>query len=218
MTIKSYLFCIYDTILLIFNIFSFPLYTRGKEKAQFTYAVYLLNKNLAQFRWLIYMNTTDLKATLYNLLTFLQGPRDLRIDHHPLPKIEVPLQKKLEIDKLVSLRSFNTISNVSDPLLDCIRHENRLQRSSSPGRENRVDRHNGGGKKCVHSECGRGLSEILAVPEAYMSRQISSDSFRNFMFTGRGRGAPDVDACCGKFFFHVEVAVIFCFFGFSYFV
>lgn len=30
-------------------------------------------------------------------------------------------------------------------------------------------------------ECGPGLSEILAVPEAFMNKQISSDSFKNFV-------------------------------------
>ncbi|XP_057651065.1 UV radiation resistance-associated gene protein [Diorhabda carinulata] len=169
----------------------FPLYTRGKEKIHFTYAVYLLNKNIAQFRWLFYMNTVELKATLYNLLTFLQNPREIKIDassSSSLKQYEIRPVKKLDIDQVVSLRSFNSISNVSDPLLDCIRLENRLKTSQSPSRIEKKS----GGKKC--GECGKGLSEILAVPEAYLNKQISSESFRNFMMKGRGLEPNTV--CC----------------------
>ncbi|XP_072382566.1 UV radiation resistance-associated gene protein [Diabrotica undecimpunctata] len=176
----------------------FPLFTRGKEKVQFTYAVYLLNKNLAQFRWLFYMNTTDLRATLHNLLTFLQNPRELRTDASscastkPNLNIHKPVIPIEKTERFVSLRSFSSISNVSDPLLDCIRQENRLEISNNPN--SRLER-NPNVKKCTHGECGKGLSEILAVPEAYMNRQISSDSFRNFVAV-KSKDKQEPNTCC----------------------
>lgn len=162
----------------------FPLFTRGKDKVQFTYAVYLLNKNIAQLRWLLSMNTHDLKATLSNLLTLLQIQRDSR--HEPARRSEIPANKKITFkfsssDKYVGLHSFGSNSNISDPILDWLRHENHLQRLSSPTRNQ--------GKKPFSkpfrsSECGKGLNEILTIPEAYLNKQISSDSLRNFMVSG----------------------------------
>ncbi|KAJ8954099.1 hypothetical protein NQ318_004404 [Aromia moschata] len=177
----------------------FPLYTRGKDKAQFTYAVYLLNKNLAQLRWLCYMNTSDLRATLSNLSGFLQGQRDLRHEP-PLPKPPPNHEKGTDRgaasnpvanEKYVSLHSLGSNPNVSDPILDCIRQEKQSQRSSSPtGRPGK----RAVSKPCRDSECGRGLGEILAIPEAFLNKQISSDSFRSYMASekyGVGNGS-----CC----------------------
>ncbi|KAJ8924929.1 hypothetical protein NQ315_001092 [Exocentrus adspersus] len=185
---------------------SFPLYTRGKDKAQFTYAVYLLNKNLAQLRWLFYMNTSDLKSTLPNLLSFLQGQQEFRIEPVPPvgPKRDAPEDTKATAqsspshlvvnEKYVSLHSFGSNSNISDPILDCIRHENQIQRSNSPTRK---PSRKPVSKPCSSSECGRGLGEILAIPEAFLSKQISSDSFRNYIASEKyGSEAFKHDSCC----------------------
>ncbi|KAG5887925.1 hypothetical protein JTB14_003021 [Gonioctena quinquepunctata] len=172
----------------------FPLFTRGKDKVQFTYAVYLLNKNLAQFRWLLGMNTADLRATLRNLLTFLQGPIDLSLRTAlGAPPDQLPSN---DSSTLVSLQRFGSISNISDPILDCIKNENRIKRSSSPPRKSPKK---SSSLRCRSSECGKGLSEILAIPEAYLNKQISSDSFRNYMRTDRHLVEHDGgEDCCGR--------------------
>ncbi|XP_018564038.1 uncharacterized protein LOC108905583 [Anoplophora glabripennis] len=185
----------------------FPLYTRGKDKAQFTYAVYLLNKNLAQLRWLFYMNTSDLKSTLPNLLNFLQGQKEFRFES--LSPTNISLSSKHDqpgdakqspphlavSEKYVSLHSFGSNPNISDPILDCIRHENQIQRSSSPTRK---PSRKPVSKPCRNSECGRGLSEILAIPEAFLNKQISSDSFRNYIVSEKYSSDVSKDgSCCG---------------------
>ncbi|XP_044254871.1 LOW QUALITY PROTEIN: UV radiation resistance-associated protein [Tribolium madens] len=132
--------------LIYLYIFSFPLFTKGKEKIQFTYAVYLLNKNIAQLRWLYFMHTPELKATLPNLLTFLEG-RDCK---ETLPLVTISLGLNPEADHRVP----------------------EMKISEFP-------------KKCSNvvrsSECGPGLSEILAIPEAFMNKLITSDSFKNYI-------------------------------------
>nr|XP_023015166.1 UV radiation resistance-associated gene protein [Leptinotarsa decemlineata] len=155
----------------------FPLFTRGKDKVQFTYGVYLLNKNLAQFRWFLNMNTVDLKATLRNLLTFLQGPGELSAaSTRTLP----PPDRSLTGPKFVSLqRIASSSSTISDTILDSIRREKRISRSISPTTMKKFSQLGRGSPE----RGGKGLSEILAVPEAYLNRQISSESFRNFART-----------------------------------
>lgn len=131
------------------------------------------------------MNTHDLKATLSNLLTFLQIQKNLR--HETVRCSEIPVNKKITFnlsssDKYVGLHSFGSNSNISDPILDWLRHENHLQRLSSPTRNQGIKSNS---KSCRNSECGKGLSEILTIPEAYLNKQISSDSLRNFMVSGK---------------------------------
>lgn len=131
------------------------------------------------------MNTHDLKATLSNLLSLLQIQRESKQESSALS--EIPFNKRITFnlsssEKYVGLHSFGSNPNISDPILDCLRHENHLQRLSSPTRNQ--------GKKpsskpCRNSECGKGLSEILTIPEAYLNKQISSDSLRNFMVSGK---------------------------------
>lgn len=130
------------------------------------------------------MNTYDLKATLANLLALLQIQKDSR--QEVSRRTEIPLNKKITFNltsgKYVGLHSFGSNSSISDPILDWLRHENRLHRMSSPTRSQ--------GKKYVskgsrNSESGRGLTEILTIPEAYLNKQIDSESLRNFMVSGK---------------------------------
>ena len=52
---------------LVFLCYSFPLYSKGKEKFQFNYGVYLLNKNIAQVRILFLSQVLlQLLATRYS--------------------------------------------------------------------------------------------------------------------------------------------------------
>lgn len=165
------------------------------------------------------MNTSDLKSTLPNLLNFLQGQKEFRIESlaptstslsskQGEPKQSSPASPShLAVsEKYVSLHSFGSNSNISDPILDCIRHENQVRRSSSPTRK---PSRKPISKPCRNSECGRGLSEILAIPEAFLNKQISSDSFRNYMASEKyGSEASKDGICCGKFS-HVEPSKIF---------
>nr|XP_033334277.1 UV radiation resistance-associated protein [Megalopta genalis] len=60
----------------------FPLFARSKDKLQFRYAVYLLNKNIAQLRWYCGLPTTDLRATLPNLITLINiRPNQSHLDN-----------------------------------------------------------------------------------------------------------------------------------------
>lgn len=126
------------------------------------------------------MNTSDLKSTLSNLLSFLQGQKDGRME--PLApflsrRSQTSSPVPLPAETLVGLRNFG--SNVSDVILECA---NKRQ-----------------GRKTVEKEgqCGRGLGEILAIPEAFLNRQISSDSFRSYMSSEKGTLNAD-GSCCGK--------------------
>ncbi|RZC33793.1 sporulation-specific protein 15 [Asbolus verrucosus] len=130
----------------------FPLFTKGKEKIQFTYAVYLLNKNIAHLRWLFFMHTPELKATLPNLLSFLDG-KDCK---ETLPLVTCSLGIKNELE---SIRVVESMKMREERFQELPKKYNKMYRSC---------------------ECGPGLSEILAIPEAFMNRQISSDSFKNF--------------------------------------
>lgn len=155
------------------------------------------------------MNTSDLKATLHNLQTFLQGHKEIR------PEPQFLLSRKLEPEKEetqlfeskpnnngtthekpVSLHSFVSITNISDPILDSIKQDNQTQRSNSPTRR---PVRKSLSQMCRNRECGRGLSEILAIPEAYLNRQISKDSLKNYMVTARDSNSVVSDhGCCGK--------------------
>nr|CAI5824924.1 unnamed protein product [Callosobruchus analis] len=174
----------------------FPLFTKGKDKAQFTYAVYLLNKNIAQLRWLYFMNTNDLRATLQNLLTFLQGQRESRSEILSLSEAStsqkadsVPTEKGKKpacalSEKLVSLHSANTNSNISDPVLDSIRQETQANRLFSPTRRL-------AGLKSISRIGSGGVSEVLTMPEAYLNKQIGVDVLKNFMVTNDKINAVD---------------------------
>ncbi|XP_060535872.1 UV radiation resistance-associated protein [Cylas formicarius] len=150
----------------------FPLFTKGKEKVHFGYAVYLLNKNLAQFRWLTYLHTPDLRATLPNLLQFLQSGRYSRSDTPVLSSLEnVAAADRSSLDKWVSLTSIGTSmsSSVNDPILESVRREIKSQNAALKAPHKRP------------KQGGRGLGEILAIPEAYLNRQISRDLFERFV-------------------------------------
>ena len=54
------------------NLHRFPLFSKNRERYQFDYGVYLLNKNVAQLRHYCSLPTTDLRATLQNLMTLMQ--------------------------------------------------------------------------------------------------------------------------------------------------
>lgn len=154
---------------------------------------------MAQLRWLLSMNTNDLKATLFNLLTFLRGLKEPRTS--TASKQELPSNsKKITFnigpsEKHVGLHSFGSISNISDPILDCLRQENQLNSSTSPTRNTSKKSLS---KTCRSSECGRGLSEILAIPEAYLNKQISSESLRNYMATDKPNVVLGDSSCCSK--------------------
>ncbi|XP_044759353.1 UV radiation resistance-associated protein isoform X2 [Coccinella septempunctata] len=105
----------------------FPLYTKGKDRMQFTYGVFLLNKNIAQLRWLYNMHTQDLKLTLPNLLNFLQGYKESKQERFmvSLPDItnnseNINSQNILSaVQKLPPLCSFNEWSSINDKKIEC---------------------------------------------------------------------------------------------------
>ncbi|KAL3284099.1 hypothetical protein HHI36_018267 [Cryptolaemus montrouzieri] len=192
----------------------FPLFTKGKDRMQFTYGVYLLNKNIAQLRWLYFMHTPDLKLTLPNLLNFLQGYKEFKQERFMLLKSasnsQMIVPESMSSDdgsrlspsnlpvfnrKLPTLVCYEPCGHSSDPILDCIRQEKRVDRSESPCcnilKKNKGKSSNG---QTVHT-CP-GLSEILSIPEAFLSKQMSSDSFKNYMSISsckEGQGG-----CCGE--------------------
>lgn len=150
------------------------------------------------------MNTDNLKATLPNLLQLLQGNKESNKPPLPPPtnykmlpatKLQMSRKKSNEdllktssTEKFVSLTSYGSNPNISDPILDLIKHENK-QRSLSPNNKHT--------KMCRSSECGPGLSEILAIPEAYLNRQISSNSFKNYMSSDMYKNMSKHGTCCG---------------------
>lgn len=135
------------------------------------------------------MNTHDLKATLANLLSLLQIQKDYS---HEVTRRETPLNKKiifnLTAGKYVGLHSFGSNSSISDPILDWLRYDNHLQKFSSP---TRIQIKKSASKPRRSCETGRGLTDILTIPEAYLNKQISSDSLRNFMISGKCCIQPD---------------------------
>ncbi|XP_076272964.1 UV-resistance associated gene [Rhynchophorus ferrugineus] len=186
----------------------FPLYTKGKDKASFGYAVFLLNQNISQLRRFFYQwSTNELKETLKNMYSFLLGndrnevvaspfheevPKRLNADYSgPAESASSERLKEggpLALDKLVSLSlSSSSSTNINDPLLETILEEIRQNRRSaesavvrSPSRRlsffKSTTRHSK--KEVVASRDGS--SEALAVPEAYLNKQISKDVFDRF--------------------------------------
>ncbi|XP_035693535.1 protein Tube-like [Branchiostoma floridae] len=61
----------------------FPLYSKGKERFQFSYAVFLLNKNIAQLRYYCGLGTSDLRLTLPNLKSLLEQRLGVRFEATP---------------------------------------------------------------------------------------------------------------------------------------
>ncbi|CAH0547955.1 unnamed protein product [Brassicogethes aeneus] len=171
----------------------FPLFARGKDKMQFTYAVYLLNKNIAQLRWLYQLHTPELKATLPNLFGMLQGPRDRAAEAAtPLP----PIQSSAKLASFRGAGHAHFSANITDPVIqECIRTESRIKRATSPTRKPATSpstaRRAGGdrGRRCTNSRC----TKELAIPEAYLNHQISRDSFKTMAIEGYGNMA-----CCGS--------------------
>ncbi|KAK5640261.1 hypothetical protein RI129_011072 [Pyrocoelia pectoralis] len=157
----------------------FPLYAKGKDKMQFNYAVYLLNKNIAQLRWLCNQQTPDLRATLTNLQHLLMGPEDkdgLSSSSRHLKKLDLSISsiyKSADFLSHFEKPFLGSSSNISDPILDTLKLEYQEQ-SMSPTNRN---------KKKTESALRPGLSEILAIPEAYMTQEITSNAFKTFTST-----------------------------------
>ncbi|XP_022911167.2 UV radiation resistance-associated protein [Onthophagus taurus] len=172
----------------------YPLYLRGKDRYQFNYAVCLLNKNIAQLRWICGLHTQNLKATLPNLLTFL-----LQTAEFTRPK---PIEKdttksdgenngkhddKDSVDgskKYGSIYSstnsipFSYVSaqNASDPILESLKLEYQEEKpfvSTFKPSERPAP------VKVVQHESS--LSQVLAIPEAFLTQQISPNSFKSYM-------------------------------------
>lgn len=153
----------------------FALYPKSRQDRDlFNYAVYLLNKNISQLRLLCGLHTPDLKATLPNLLGLLQG-KGYRSEAE-----QQPGKSQSEVDAAsvskgpVNLRFPTGYNNVaSDPVLEPMKHEYHSEQSCSLAvkRRPRVDR----------SECGPGLSEILAIPEAFLNKEITTSCLKNYI-------------------------------------
>ena len=173
--------------------FRYPLYLRGKERLQFNYAMWLLNKNIAQFRWFCGIYTPNLKATLPNLLALLEGrhfyPELMRCNKAAAEEAEASCEEqRSEIDTNCKLNPRDTSSNpifcpnqftspqnISDPILDVLRQECMQERSYT---RTTTKKHT---KNLKLSETGPGLSQVLAIPEAFLNQQITSVSFRSYM-------------------------------------
>lgn len=171
----------------------FPLFMKGKDRMQFTYGVYLLNKNIAQLRWIFLMNTPDLKSTLSNLLSFLQGYKEYKQDRFMLLRTSLVLNESpdnslesnssithLNLQKLWHMHAYESSHNLYDPILESLRHEKHLVMPFNPAsvvssKKNKEKSHN-------VEECP-GLSEILAIPEAFLNKQISSQSLKNYILS-----------------------------------
>lgn len=130
---------------------------------QFNYAVYLLNKNIAQLRLLCGLQTPDLRATLNNLLTFLQGKehRDVLLNRNETTKL---------------------VSNQNDKSSSCSEKSKLVKvledfKFSVPNQSAVIKQI----KKRSEEEEAHGLSDTLYIPEAYISKQISSDTFKSYL-------------------------------------
>ncbi|KAI4471451.1 uv radiation resistance-associated protein [Holotrichia oblita] len=192
----------------------YPLYLRGKERLQFNYAVCLLNKNIAQLRWICGLHTQNLKATLPNLLTLLlpisdQLEENSRINLRDVTKLdgvenghkdqEKRLDELKKCDSVygsassipMSISCFGSNHNISDPILDSLKHECQIERSYSPifRLTKKPSKQN---IKCSTNETG--LSQILAIPEAFLNQQISPNSFKSYMSTCNTPGISDIEA------------------------
>lgn len=187
-----------ETNLICLSFISFPLYAKGKDRMQFNYAVYLLNKDIAQLRWICGQHTPDLRATLPNLLSLLQG-RDSKENPNTRSSITTKAPRKISQQSdssynndqmnypqksLDFISHFDRTPNVCDPIFDALRQEYQAERSHSPTRRNRKKSGTNSNKT---NEPRPGLGEILAVPEAFMNKQISCSDFKNFIETERFR-------------------------------
>ncbi|XP_050295307.1 UV radiation resistance-associated gene protein [Anthonomus grandis grandis] len=185
----------------------FPLYIKGRDRAHFNLAVFLLNKNISQLRWYLHRKiTVDLKETLKHVRSLLLGddvPDPRQHYSHHLHSSDKRLSTRpstltgdvsmagddpvSSLDKLVS-PSLSTISstNLHDPLLDRIhqelkeemRHNSRSSRASTPSpvkKKTGIFRSNSKPRK--NDKESKESGEALAVPEAYLNRQISKDVF-----------------------------------------
>lgn len=172
--------------------FRYPLYLRGKERLQLNYALWLLNKNIAQLRWFCGIYTPNLKATLPNLLALLEGrhfyPELMNYKKATAEEAEALCEEQSGIDSNSKLNSrdissnpifcpnqFTSPQNISDPILDVLRQECMQERSYS---RTIIKKHT---KNLKLSETGPGLSQVLAIPEAFLNQQITSVSFRSYM-------------------------------------
>ncbi|KAF5281404.1 hypothetical protein FQA39_LY17800 [Lamprigera yunnana] len=156
----------------------FPLYTKGKDKMQFNYAVYLLNKDIGQLRWMCGQHTPDLRATLSNLHSLLQGretkdvPTTLAINKiKNLSISSSSINKSADFISQFEKPFIGSSSNICDPILDTLRQENQERCMSPINRKKKTD-----GPR-------PGLSEILAIPEAFLTQQISSNAFKTYATT-----------------------------------
>ncbi|XP_066250759.1 UV radiation resistance-associated gene protein [Euwallacea similis] len=176
----------------------FPLYTKGRDRAHFSYAVFLLNKNISQLRWYLHHKlTVDLKETLKHLRSFLLGDDltdKLRYASHlktdrsftsaDVTSGTLTGDSAVSLDRLVSPSSVSSLSssNLNDPLLDKIQEEIRRERlvperSSGAQPKKSFNIFKLSPKRGRKERNTKGSSEVLAVPEAYLNRQISQDLF-----------------------------------------
>lgn len=124
--------------------------------------------------------------------------------HQPPPGRSDLSQNKITFnlptsEKYVGLHSFGSNSNISDPVLDSLRHKCQMQRFSSPTKvQGKIF---SSSTQFRNRECGKGLNEILTIPEAYLNKQISSESLRNFMVSGKCYVGPDQLPQIGKYIF-----------------
>lgn len=202
----TWYFCWLEWYTVFILFFSFPLFTKSKD-IQFNYAVYLLNKNVAQLRFLCGIHTSDLKATLPNLLGLLQGKMlhtdELHVARTPADNDHTLKQQKVITSiesadgdgsdktadqrqlerpsdfslKIVPLHNYNLGINqtVSDPILDSLKSETQEQQMNSYRNMRKPN------KREKNHECGPGLSDILAIPEAFLNQEISSTCFKTYI-------------------------------------
>lgn len=156
----------------------FPLYSRGKDRILFNNAVYLLNKNIAQYLHALGFKPQVLHTTLPNLLLLLQA-KDQRVSGSdvescagspPEEAVKKVLQHRGSQENM--LRPFpNRPHHAPDPILDSIRHEAQMQRAHSPKRRPPRSK----------NAQNPGLSQILAIPEAVLNKQMSGSTFLTYM-------------------------------------
>lgn len=119
-------------------------------------------------RLLCGLHTPDLKATLPNLLGLLQG-KGYRSETDQIPGENVPALLKAPVDLRFPLSS-NSV--VMDPVLEPMRNEHHNEHCGSlVKRKPKIER----------SECGPGLSEILAIPEAFLNKEITTSCLKNYI-------------------------------------
>lgn len=176
-----------------------------------------MNKNIAQLRWICGLHTQNLKATLQNILTLLLPSTDYQYDisrtnlrnvtnhdgvengHKTDQQRREDEQHKKCCDSVYSSTSsipmsvscFGSNHNISDPILDTLKYECQIERSYSPiFRLTRKPTNKD--VKCSTYETG--LSQILAIPEAFLNQQISPNSFKSYMSTCNTPGGSNIGA------------------------